>query len=70
MSKTIGISPKVWLGALGALVSYLLTGALGFELPAEVVAAVVTLVTAAASFLAPPGPVVTVGTEDPDEPVL
>jgi hypothetical protein len=67
MTKTIGISPKVWVPALGQVavgIAFLLLG-----LDVEGKTAIATgLGTAAVGFRAPNSPVVTVGTEDPVDP--
>jgi hypothetical protein len=64
MSKTIGISPKVWAPALGQIIVGIALLILGFTVEGKTLIAS-GLATFAVGFKAPPAPVVTVGTESP-----
>lgn len=67
MSKTVGISPKVWVPALGQIVCGVIFIAIGLVVEGKTAIAT-GLATAVAGFAAPPAPVVTVGaSRDPDE---
>jgi hypothetical protein len=64
MSKTLGISPKVWAPALAQIIIGIIF--LIFGLTVEGKTAIFTgLGTFAVGFQAPPSPVLTVGTESP-----
>jgi|tagenome__1003787_1003787.scaffolds.fasta_scaffold20987847_11 hypothetical protein len=64
MSKTVGISPKVWVPALGQIIVGIVFLILGLDVEGKTTI-VTGLGTFAAGFAAPPAPVVTVSTEDP-----
>lgn len=67
MTKTIGISPKVLIPALGQVLIggvLILVGAV-VEGKTAIATGLGTLVV---GFAAPPAPTITVGTEDPGEP--
>jgi hypothetical protein len=66
VSKTIGISPKVYVPAIGQVVVGVIFLILGLDVEGKTAIAT-GLGTFAAGFAAPPAPVVTVGTEDPGD---
>jgi hypothetical protein len=64
VSKTIGISPKVYVPAIGQILIGVIFLILGLDVEGKTAIAT-GLGTFAAGFAAPPAPVVTVSTEDP-----
>jgi hypothetical protein len=64
VSKTVGISPKVFIPALGQIIVGIILLILGFTVEGKTLIAS-GLGTFAVGFKAPPAPVVTVSTESP-----
>lgn len=67
MNRTLGISPKVYVPAIGQIIVGVLFLVLGLDVEGKT-AISTGLATFVAGFAAPPAPVVTVSTEDPIEP--
>lgn len=66
MTKTIGISPKVFVPAIGQIVVGVLFLVLGLDVEGKTSIAT-GFATFAAGFAAPNAPTVTVGVEDPTD---
>lgn len=66
MSKTIGISPKVWVPALAQVVVGIVLILIGLDVEGKTLIAS-GFGTFAVGYKSPPSPVITVGTEDPGD---